>query len=117
MRGRAVNVSRGSDVLNGKVSLDFSLINSEVEVLFGHNLFVSIVGESLLVELVLEVLENKLLLNDFIDTVLDLLDFRDVVLVCREGSESATLNVEFLQLGEILSLFSVLFVLFPNSGL
>lgn len=90
--------------MNCEVSLDFGLINREVEVLFSNNFGVGLVGEGFLIELVFEILKDKFLLDNLVDAVLDSADFGDVVLIGNEGSESTTLLVLFLQVGEVTGL-------------
>lgn len=54
--GLAEFVSGGSDIVHGQVSVSFSLIDGEVEVLLGDYFFVGRVGKGFFVKLVLEVL-------------------------------------------------------------
>ena len=115
--GFAILVARGRNVVNSQISIDFGLIDGEVEVLFRDDFLVGSVGKCLLVKLVLEVLQHQLLLNDVVDALLYLGDFGHIVLANCEGSEGTTLLVLALEVGEVLSVVSVFGCLLSHSDL
>lgn len=76
--GLAILVTWGLDVMDLQVSVLLSFINLEEEVLFGGDFIVSGLGQRFLVQLVLEVLKNKLSFNNRINFALDLFGCRDI---------------------------------------
>lgn len=115
--GFAILVARSRNVVNSQISINFGLIDGEVEVLFRDDFLVGSVRKSLLVKLVFEVLQHQLLLNYVVDALLYLGDFGHIVVANYEGSESTTLLVLALEVGEVLSVVSIFGCLLSHSDL
>lgn len=98
----AMLVSWGLNVVNFQISMLFSFIDCEEEVLSCHNFLVSCLAKLFFVKLVFKVLQNQLFLYDFIDLCLYLFNQGNVAVCCLQGLECSSLLTSESQLLEVL---------------
>jgi hypothetical protein len=96
-----VLVARGVHVVNGKVTLNFSFVHLEKEVLARDNFGVGIGSESFLVDLLFKFNKLKFLFNNAVNAVFNFLDGLGIVGVDHLRFEGLTGFVLILQAGQV----------------